>query len=168
MNPISRARTLSTLSTTGLAKKLGVSRQYISRLEQGLYERPNKEVLKWAVDILNKSLDTTINEEQFLGAYKHWQWNKRRETVQRLALRPVAVTDYDRVRQPEVIYYHKIFRQWRNDYWKSSHNFCVDMCLHPSPVADYEDGIMHTMPSQLKKVMFKLGLIGEGFKTDES
>lgn len=173
MNPISYARYLSSYSTTRLAKNLGVSRQYLSRLEQGLYDKPNKEVINWTTETLNKSLDKPVTPAAIEQLYREWQWQQRESIKLNKALLPVAITDFDRVAQPSfrehgIIYYHRIFRQWRGDYWPSAHAFCVDMCLHPSPVTEYEEGQTITMPSQLKKVLLELNLIGEGFKTSES
>lgn len=167
MNPISYARNLSSYSTTSLAKNLSVSRQYISRLEQGLYDKPNKVLLNWTADTINKSLEKEVTPENVEQLYKEWQVEKRRGTKADKSLRPCSVTEFDRVRQPKIMYYHKIFRQWRSDYWNTAHSFCVDMCLHPSPVVDYEEGNTHTMPTGLREVLQSLGLIGDGFKTSE-
>jgi transcriptional regulator with XRE-family HTH domain len=173
MNPVSYARYLSSHSTTALAKRLDVSRQYISRLEQGLYDKPNKVLLDWTTSTLNKSLDKPVTNTAVENLYREWQWQKRESTKVNMSLLPCSVTEHDKVRQQvenkgaTIIYYHRIFRQWRQDYWVSPHAFCVDMCLHPSPVVDYEEGLTHTMPNNLKKVMLELGLIGEGFKTSE-
>jgi transcriptional regulator with XRE-family HTH domain len=169
MNPVSYARYLSTYSTTALAKKLSVSRQYISRLEQGLYDKPNKELLEWTTGVLNKSLDqdkqvTSAGVEQL---YREWQWMQRETVKMAKILRPCSVTEFDRVKQPDIVYYYKIFHQWRSDYWDTTHGFCVDMCLHPSPVVDYEEGNTHSMPGGLRKVMNQLSLLGHGFKTHE-
>jgi len=167
MNPVSYARYLSSLSTTRLAKEIGVSRQYISRLEQGIYDKPSKEMLNWTVKTLNKHLQDPVTHSAVEQLYREWQWQKRESCKVNKHLLPVGVTDFDRARQPEIIYYHKIFLQWRQDFWISSHEFCVDMCLHPSPVVDYEEGNTVKMPSNLKVVMTHLGLLGSGFKTSE-
>jgi transcriptional regulator with XRE-family HTH domain len=169
MNPVSHARYLSTYSTTALAKKLKVSRQYISRLEQGLYDKPNRELLNWTADVFNKSLDEDkqVGPEAIEQLYREWQWQHRESAKMNLSIRPCEVTEFDKVRQPNIMYYHKVFRQWREDYWGSTHSFCVDMCLHPSPVVDYEEGHTHSMPNGLKGVMGQLGLLGNGFKTGE-
>jgi predicted transcriptional regulator len=167
MNPISYARNLTDFSTTALAKRLDVSRQYISRLEQGLYDKPNKILLDWTTEALNRSLAKPVNAEQVEQLYREWQWQKRESTKESRVLSPCRVTDYDKVAQPEIIYYHKIFRQWRRDFFVSPHEFAVELCLHPSPVVDYEDGNTHSMPTGLKSVMNRLNLIGEGFKTNE-
>jgi transcriptional regulator with XRE-family HTH domain len=167
MNPVSYARYLSSISTSRLAKELGVSRQYLSRLEQGIYDSVNKETLNWTVRTLNKHLDSPLSHGAVEQLYKEWQWQKRESCRMNKHLLPVEVTDFDRARQPEIIYYHKIFLQWRQDYWISCHEFCVDMCLHPDPVAKYEEGDTVKMPSGLKEVMGHLGLLGSGFKTSE-
>lgn len=169
MNPISTARSLSLLSTTGLARKLGVSRQYISRAEQGLYDKPSEALLNWTTSTINRNRPDNqhVTNAGVMQLYKEWQWQKRESAKMDKILRPIDVTDFDRMRQPDVMRYHKIFTNWRRDYWETAHSFCVDMCLHPSPVADYEDGQTITMPNSLKKVLTQMNLIGVGFKTGE-
>jgi transcriptional regulator with XRE-family HTH domain len=174
MNPISYARYLSTYSSTSaLARELGVSRQYLSRIEQGIYDKPNQELLEWAATTINKASGKDFEASDVEQLYREWQWQKRESAKLNKALRPVTVTEYDLVKQraingtDAIVYYYRIFTQWRSDYWLTSHAFCVDMCLHPSPVAEYEEGKTHTMPNTLKKVLIELELIGEGFKTHE-
>src|SRR5688572_2105305 len=108
MNPVSYARYLSSLSTTRLAKNLGVSRQYLSRLEQGIYDKLNKETLNWTVQTLNKHLDKPVSHGAVEQLYREWQWQKRESCKMNKHLMPVSVTEFDRVKQPEIIYYHKI------------------------------------------------------------
>ncbi|MFE1145210.1 hypothetical protein [Streptomyces rochei] len=172
MNPVSYARYLYTGSTIKLSKELGISRQYLSRVEQGLYDKPNDKILDWTVETLNRSLEKPVNQDIVLQLYREWQWQQRESTKLNKALRPLEVTEYAKIsqgsyRQHGIVYYHKVFEQWRGDYWPSAHAFCVDMCLHPSPVAEYEEGETITMPNQLKKVLSSLKLIGEGFVTSE-
>lgn len=174
MNPVSHARYLATMSTTKLSRELKVSKQYISRLEQGLYDKPNKTVMNWAATELSKHTDKSITEAQVEMLYRNWQWSQRQSTKENRLLKPVEVTKFDRVSQAaalggetNVLYYHKIFGQWVGAYWDSVHSFCVQMCLHPSPVAEYIDGATHSMPNKLRDVLIKLDLIGEGFKTNE-
>lgn len=172
MNPITYARYLAANSSSRLAKDLGVSRQYLSRLEQGLYDKPNKEVADWVATTINRSLDKKVTPEVIEQLYREWQWQQRESTKLNKALMPVEVTEYIKIAQPEfrehgIIYYHKVFKQWRADYWSTAHSFCVDMCLHTAPVAEYEEGETITMPNQLKKVLTGLHLIGTGFKTSE-
>lgn len=176
MNPVSYARYLANISTTALSKRLGVSKQYIVRLEQGLYDKPGKVLLDWTVSTINRNVpvDKHVTSAGVEQLYKEWQWQRRESCKIDRALRPLEVTEYDRVIQrsqnqhPELFYYHKVFYQWRTAYWSTSHAFCVDMCLHPSPVVDYEEGNTQTMPNNLKKIMGQMGLIGQGFKTNES
>lgn len=174
MNPVAYARYLSTMSTTKLSRELKVSKQYISRLEQGIYDKPNQTVMDWAATSLNKHLSEPITAEVVEQLYREWQWQQRESTKLNRALMPVSVTKYDRVSQAavngneHVIYYHTIFGQWVASYWDSAHSFCVAMCLHPSPVASYIDGETNSMPSKLRDVLTQLNLIGEGFKTNES
>lgn len=172
MNPVTHARYLYSGSSTKLAKSLGTSRQYLQRVEQGLYDKPNQKILDWSAEILNNHLDKDVTPNMILQLYREWQWQQRESSKLNLAVRPLEVTEYDLVSQPSfrhqgIVYYHRVFTQWRNDYWHSSHAFCVDFCLHPGPVAEYEEGSTITMPNQLKKVLTNLQLVGSGFKTSE-
>lgn len=174
MNPVAYARYLSTTSMTKLSRELKVSKQYISRLEQGLYDRPNPTILKWASEILNKSSDKPVNQKMVEQLYREWQWQQRESVKMSKMLKPLSVTHFDRVSQraanggnENVIYYHTVFASWLESYWDSVHNFCVQMCLHPSPVADYVEGKTHSMPNKLRDVMAHLDLLDKEFKTNE-
>ncbi|MFE1915013.1 helix-turn-helix domain-containing protein [Streptomyces anandii] len=173
MNPVAFARYLAGLSTTKLAKELKVSKQYISRLEQGIYDKPNKTVMDWATVELNKHYSQELTPVTVENLYRSWQWQQRESTKDSRNLKPVVITKYDRVSQAarnqsdSVIYYHQIFGQWVGSYWDSVHSFCVSMCLHPSPVAEYVEGRSLTMPNKLVEVLTRLELLGEGFKTNE-
>lgn len=163
MNPITQARSFSTMSTTHLARELEVSRQYLTRTEQGLYEKPNSKVIKWTTETLNRNgVNTT--EAEVLKDYFKWQWEHRFSVKDSKTLRPVRINPHY---NPEIIYYHKLFGDWRRLYWSTTHEFCVDMCMHSYPVLQYEAGEVYKMPALLKEVMSKLGLLGEGFKTNE-
>jgi transcriptional regulator with XRE-family HTH domain len=141
-----------------LAKELEVSRQYVARVEQGLYEKPNHKLVNWASEVLN------VKPEEIIDSYSKWQWEHRFSVKNSKMLRPVGINPHY---NPDIIYYHKLFRDWRDLYWKTAHEFSVDMCMHPYPVTQYEQGESYKMPALLKEVMSKLGLIGEGFKTSE-
>lgn len=174
MNPVAYARFLTTTSASRLSRELKVSKQYISRLEQGLYEKPNDVILKWAAKILDDNSNNPVNESTVEQLYREWQWGQRQSAKMNKVLKPLTVTHFDRVSQAarlggntNVIYYHLIFGQWLDSYWPSPHSFCVEMCLHPSPVTDYYEGKTHSMPNKLIEVMRELELIGEGFKTNE-
>lgn len=175
MNPVAYARYLSTsTSMARLAKELHVSKQYIGRLEQGLYDAPNPVVAEWTAKVLNKNSEEEVNQDVVEELYHAWQDERRASTKNDLALKPVIVTEFDRISQrakyggtSDIIYYHLVFGQWVYSYWTSTHNFCVAMCLHPSPVADYIEGKTHSMPNKLRDVLVNLDLIGEGFKTHE-
>lgn len=172
MNPISYARNLELLSSGALSKKLKISRQYLNRVEQGLYQEPNKKLLDWAAEILTKNRGSgkPITSDQIMHGYRAWQWEHRRLSKDALAIKPITITDLDRMRQtgradahPSEVQFYKFFNSWREGYWYTVHNFCVDFCLHPDPVNTYEDGESYKMPKQLREVMEKLELVGDGF-----
>jgi transcriptional regulator with XRE-family HTH domain len=160
------------LSTTALAKRLGISRQYITRVEQGLYNEPNSDILNWACEVINNSarpeIEAQVNPDSLLQLYREWQWQKRESTKMSRILRILEVTEFDVARQQgNVIYYHKIFGNWRRDYFPTTHALCVELCLHPVPVENYEGGNTRTMPKDIREVLTGLGLLDRSFKTNE-
>lgn len=175
MNPVAYARFLEVISASKLAKDLGVSKQYISRLEQGLYDNPNGKVMRWTAEVLDKnsSDDVEVNQKIVERMYTEWQWEERNSIKDGRGLQPVEVDRYEIASEAaitgsiDIIYYHRVFAKWLNVYWRSPHEFCVDMKLHPSPVDEYVGGNTYKMPSRLKEVMSRLGLLGKGFKTNE-
>lgn len=164
INPITRARNFSYYTSSQLAKELQVSKQYMNRVEQGIYDKPNNRVLDWAAEELNKTLEFEVTGAKVLAAYKSWQWDKRMSVKEDKSLRPVEINQYH---NPEIIHYYKLFKEWRERYWNTAHAFSVDMCIHPDSVNNYENGKFYKMPLQLKEIMSRLGLIGQGFKTNE-
>lgn len=169
MNPITYSRNQSLLSTTALARQLEVSRQYLTRLEQGLYDKPNKNVMNWVVEQFNKDPDLNVTVDQVIQTYKDWQSHKRRDTKIEKKIEPLEVISNQSTPDQglPIVYYHRIFREWRCKYWETVHSFCVEMCLHPSPINNYEEGLIASMPENLRLALKDLDLIGEGFKTYE-
>lgn len=175
MNPVAYARLLEAVSASKLAKELGVSKQYISRLEQGLYDNPNGRVMQWTAEVLDKnsSEDVEVNQKIAERLYNEWQWEERNRIKNDRGIQPLTLDRYEIVSEaaltgsPNIIYYHRVFSNWLHVYWRSPHEFCVDMKLHPSPVDEYIGGGTYKMPSQLKEVLSRLGLLGKGFKTNE-
>lgn len=175
MNPVAYARFLEGISASKLSKEIGVSKQYISRLEQGLYDNPNGKVMRWAAEVLDKnsSDETEVNQSIVTIMYNEWQWEERNKLKEDLGLQPVTLDRYEIVSEaaltgsPNIVYYHRVFSNWLHVYWRSPHEFCVAMKLHPSPVDEYIGGGTYKMPGQLKAVLSRLGLLGKGFKTNE-
>lgn len=132
-NPISRARSFEGYSLEKLGKKLGVSKQYLSRAEHGTYSGINRNLARWTASILELSVREVDRQ------YSTFQSEKRRRTVQTIAPDMLA-------RKGSLEPGHVIFARWRAGWWSTQLAFCKDMCVHPQSVENYEEGIVTIMP----------------------
>lgn len=135
-NPVSRARTFEGYSLERLGKKLGVSKQYLSRAEHGTYSGLNRNLARWVANVL----DIPVREVD--RQYNSFQSEKRRVTATNLKPQMLARRGSN---EPG----HVIFARWRAGYWPTVIAFCRDLCVHPASVENYEDGIIALMPAQL-------------------
>lgn len=134
------------MSGPALAKRLGLSRQYISKAEQGIYSSLNPALLRWCAQ------QNGFNVASVAKRYRKFQNAKRRETLlkvgpHKLTLRP----DFE----PE----GQSFERWRSGYWTSPGQFSVAFCIHPDLVEKFEEGITKTMPKQLREILEANGLL---------
>ena len=169
LNPITQARELIGLTQTRLAMKTGISRQHVSKLEQGCHRKVNERVLKYLSDQLGG--EPKPNEIQ-LG-YTAWQQRHRRLALSQHRnnpIRPVADFISSGVCQPTntetLIRWYLVFKAWREEYWNSQNEFCLDMCVKPFDVSKYEDGKLYSMPSYLREALEDVSLL-KGFKSYE-
>lgn len=146
-NPVIDARMQIGINSNALAKKLGLSRQYISQAEQGIYSSLNPSLLRWVSSILDLHRQTVEQK------YVLFQKAKRKAIVEKL--------EPEKLRRPEgsVKYGHFIFGDWRSNYWSSAVAFAKDFCLHPEIVANYEEGLRPEMPILLKRILVENDLI---------
>lgn len=145
-NPIAEARIKSGNSLERLAKKISLSKQYISRAEQATYSGLNPGLVKWAADVLN------VSHGQIMSKYFAFQSWKRHLVAEQI--NPILLARRGASAPGNVI-----FKEWRELYWGSSHEFSTAMCVHPESVRNYEDGALTRMPDQIFKAMNSVKLI---------
>lgn len=139
-NPVSIARSFAGYSLDRLGKRLGVSRQYLSRAEHGTYTSLNKSLCRWT----STTLGISVHEVE--RRYEAFQKEKRRTTALNMN---VPLLSRKGSKAPG----HEIFQNWRAGYWPTVMSFCKAMCVHPASVENYEDGATLQMPMQLAQAL---------------
>lgn len=152
LNPITDARVSQHLSINALSKALILDRSYITRAEQGCYSTPGKVLTQYAAKTLE------LAPQGIQSRYLSFQHAKRMATLKSFVDLEGGL---ERMDIPTVKRYepHKVFRNWREQYWPTVTGFCVAMCCHPYSVAQYEDGKIEGMPVQLQDIMHSYNLI---------
>lgn len=145
INPITDGRLHMSMSSQGLAKKLGLSKQYMSRAEQGTYSSLNPALQKWVSNALN------ISPESVRQRYVKFQQAQRRATKDR--------TNPHVLRRNGSEAAHLTFERWRSGYWTSPMQFATAFCVHPDSVQKYEEGIQKMMPAQIKNALEEVNLL---------
>lgn len=145
-NPIAEARFKSGYSLERLGKHISLSKQYISRAEQGTYSGLNPALVNFAKNVLE------ISQGQVMARYMHFQSSKRKEVVRNV--NPMLLA-----RRGSKLPGNKIFEEWRSLYWTSSHNFATSFCIHPESVKNYEEGFISAIPEQLFRALTATKLI---------
>lgn len=154
-NPVSRARSFEGYSLERLGKRLGVSKQYLSRAEHGTYSGINRNLARWVAN----ALEVPVREVD--RQYEAFQKEKRQHTAQNLA--PVMLARKGS-KEPG----HVIFARWRAGYWPTVIAFCKDMCVHPASVENYEEGITPLMPALVMDAMRETKLLDPNWTDVES
>lgn len=140
-NPIIDARIEKAYSAAALAKQLGLSKQYLSKAEQGTYSSLNPSVLRWVSRALG------IGEADVVKRYEQFQNAKRQSTIEN-------VEPHKLIRTPDnKLPGNLLFEQWRSSYWPSSMAFSQAFCVHPEMVRKYEEGITPEMPKQIREIL---------------
>jgi transcriptional regulator with XRE-family HTH domain len=146
VNPITDARLTMSMSGPALAKRLGLSRQYLNRAEQGTYTSLNPALVRWVSNALN------ISPGAVSDRYGKFQAATRRETVQKF--------------NPHKLERHEssepggtIFERWRSGYWTSHTQFATAFCVHPDTVQKYEEGVQKKMPKDIFRALTQVNLI---------
>lgn len=147
-NPFSVARFSEGYSLHRLGKRLGLSKQYLSRVEAGTYSGLNRELLAWT----SRTLE--LPEREILDQYEAFQWATRRHNAEMMTPNMLARND-------SLAPGFQIFSNWRSDYWHSVTAFSNEFCLHPEIVRNYEEGIgmSPTMPRIIRYVLNELQLL---------
>lgn len=147
VNPITDARMKLQMSSNSLARRLGLSRQYLSKAEQGTYTNLNPALLLWTSNALG------ITRQKVNEQYWNFQAATRKQTKDSIGphrlVRAIGNNETGSV----------IFKRWREGYWPSHIAFSSAMCVHPETVKNYEEQIGHTMPFPLKQALFEVDLI---------
>lgn len=93
---------------------------------------------------------TTLSTEK---RYREFQKAQRRATLERYD--PHKLERRDGNNSPGAV----IFEKWRSGYWNSPVAFAVAFCVHPDSVTKYEEGILKTMPKQIREALDEVGLL---------
>lgn len=146
-NPIIDARMQVGINSNALAKKLGLSRQYISQAELGIYSSLNPALLRWVSNALD------LHKQTVEQKYVLFQKAKRKATIEKF--------EPNVLRRPEntITPGHTLFANWRSHYWPSAVAFAKDFCIHPEIVSNYEEGLRPEMPILLKRILAESNLI---------
>jgi transcriptional regulator with XRE-family HTH domain len=145
-NPIVEARHMAGLSLDRLGRKLSLSKQYLSRAEQATYSGINPALTTWVADILDQPKGRVMND------YFAYQAATRKQTKNNV--NPILLA-----RAGSKLPGHVVFSNWRAMYWISPTAFSNAMCVHPESVRNYEEGMISSMPDQLKKALRSVGMI---------
>lgn len=148
-NPIIDARLENQYSLNVLAKRLGLSRQYLSRAEQGTYKSINPKLISWVAE--RKS----ISRSEVMRRYHAFQIATRKATrEERPEVNRFREADYPNLKAWQA------FAAWRADHWSSVISFCNSVCVHPETVRYYEEGIRYKMPEPLREALVQMDWIG--------
>jgi transcriptional regulator with XRE-family HTH domain len=153
-NPIIDARLEMAMSANNLARRLGFSRQYLSRAEQGTYSSLNPALLRWVSNVSHVTIRTVEKR------YEAFQKATRRATIERV--NPHRLERHDN--SPGAV----LFERWRSGYWNSPTEFAVALCVHPDLVTKYEDGIQKTMPGVVFQALLEADLIDKNWVDEPS
>lgn len=138
-----------------LAKRLGLSRQYLSRAEQGTYTNLNPALQSWTAHTLS------ISENAVKQRYIQFQQATRQASFERIGPHKLE-------RRRSSLAGHILFERWRTGYWTSPTQFSIAFCVHPDSVQKYEEGIQKRMPDQLKQALLETNLIDESWSDELS
>lgn len=151
-NPIVQARIDMAISANALARRLGLSKQYLSRAEQGTYSSLNPALLRWISNALN------FTPEAVVQRYVLFQKATRRAAVEKI--------EPARLERKSETPGNELFERWRSGYWSSPIQFATDFCIHPDLIQKYEEGITKSMPKQLKAVLIENGILDSNWQDD--
>lgn len=155
-NPVTDARLMNSMSGPMLAKRLGLSRQYVNRAEQGTYTSLNPALLRW----VSNALSITVGGVE--KRYIQFQKASRQATVEK-------VNPHKLIRNPgNLDPGGLLFERWRSGYWPSPTAFAVAFCVHSDLVSKYEEGITKTIPKQIKEALLENQLIDENWIDEPS
>lgn len=177
MNPIMEARMDAALSKQEFSRRLGISRTFILRAEEGCYSSPGSKLIAFST----KQLKISISE--FNRRYAKFQRETRirlTENIEPLQIvncvdaklvkvdtsvgLETSVSDFDE--DIKIVRLHEEFKKWRENYWTSYVGFCQALCVHPASVENYENGAYDQMPRLIMDALNEVSLIDASFNPD--
>lgn len=174
-NPYKALRLSKAETQEGIAHITHISKQYISMVERGMYDHVNYKLTLYLIR------DSGLTETELERAYNEWRNAKREDTMvnvnpltitminhMQTTASPVATREAGSMKssQPRITPEYRKFKNWRETYWKTPYEFCVDFCLRTYDVTRYEDGRMQGMPVAIQRVLEPFGLL-KGFNVDK-
>lgn len=155
-NPVQYAMRKAGIGTNGLARRLFVSKQYISRVEKGCAVNLNPYMLKWIKETIEDDFEL-LTDEGIQNWFNVWKTCKRISILQARSIPlPNLYKTPDRIEvislqergplegfNPQVKFIPNTFDKvaylkWRQDYWDNTYKFSTDMCVTPASVDIYE------------------------------
>lgn len=135
-HPFSRLRALRELSQAQLAVRLGVTRHYYLRLEQGLFHEIPDEILKTLVETFG------VSSSELSELYRSYQRETREEfKVEHSSFKDI-LSSYSGLTHPLVWY--------RGNQGLSRMGLCKGLCLHYDGVTQYEKNVQRSIPQDIK------------------
>lgn len=182
MNPITVARGNAGVSKSEFSKRMGLSRTWILRAEEGCYANPGTKLVEFSCYNLD------ISHSEFFRRYRTFQANQRKRSAEHLepiqivnrvkALSPTPgpvnpddcpvgsfpiINSEDDLENYKAIYMNEIFKEWRVDSFQNTVNFAKALCVHPSSVDNYERGNYDAMPILIEEALNSVKLIDKTF-----
>lgn len=153
INPIADARLSAGISASSLANRISLSKQYISRAEQGTYNSLNEDLVNYAASRL------VVSTTEVMKRYREFQARTRRKTARS--------QEFDLLARAGSLHPgHVLFTKWREGYWSSVIAFSNAWCLHPEMIRAYEEGLRSTMPLQLRELLIEFQLLDPNWSDD--
>lgn len=180
MNPITAARMRAGLSKAEFCRQMRLSRTFILRAEEGTYDNPGSKLIEFSTNTLG------ISKLEFRRQYSQFQSQVRQHTKETVQINPLAIDHRVTARDERAVgrlltktendlelelnseditrvFMHKIFRQWRENYWGTYINFAKALCVHPASVENYEAGSYNSMPLLMQDALNEIDLIDPSF-----
>lgn len=144
VNPVSQLRIKNKWSLEECAVEIGVSPSTIIRTEQGLYNDIPPRIFRYLSD-------RTLSPGTVTYDYHRWQNSRRMQTLNGKDVSPFiffkqslsSLIQQEPETNPILLWRFYVLG------YESRLAFCRDLCLHPSTIKRYEDGVAERMPESL-------------------
>jgi transcriptional regulator with XRE-family HTH domain len=146
LNPLKTIRTNAGISQIGMAHRLGVSRQYVTRIEQGLYAHLPDEVLTEYATLGDRPV--AVLQEQ----YEEVIWAKRESLVP-----TCRAVNWSRFL--EALPENNGLELLRETLgFNSRISFCIKLAVHPSTVLLFETDRTKKLPTDVVEALLTAGV----------